>query len=470
MTTNEKKLIVSKSNPLLDMKNEMGLYQQRMFNLYLAAINPMKEETKQVSFTLSEFVRLIGITEVNPKKLHALARETVRMCVDLYEIEEKNGKKKANSTRMNYVNVWRRFRVDKDENGVWRVDLEAGEDVLQYMFEIKNLGYLNFPVIFALRMRSPIAEKLYEQCARYKDKKKFTILLEELKNRLGIAGQKSYKSYNRLKTSVLNRCIKEINEKTDIRVAIVSEERLRTRGKPVKSITFSVEKNPEFEQRKEDVEIQKLYERTMPVDAEMTPVDATADRQITLEAYELQKSFGLSDIEAATIIRDRDKYGLSDDRVRDVIEYAVSKRPQSKMGYIRSMLRKPEAALTKVTDHGKQAAKNQFNNFEQHTYDFDKLEKQLVPNDSLEEEIREEAEGYMLRDAEQEKEKSAEPIEKEQDAIMTDKDRPELPPYYIVIGSPDVTTRLAAYQALGISGESIKILTQEEYERLKGDK
>ena len=109
MNPDEKKLIVFKSNPLLDMKNEMGLYQQRMFNLYLAAINPMKEDTKKVSFTLSEFVRLIGITEINPKKLHALARDSVRMYVDLYAIEEKSGKKKADSNRMNYVNVWKRW-------------------------------------------------------------------------------------------------------------------------------------------------------------------------------------------------------------------------------------------------------------------------------------------------------------------------------------------------------------------------
>ena len=54
--TGKDKLIVHKSNPLLNMKNDMGLYLQRLFNLYLAAINPLKEDTKTVKFTLSEFV------------------------------------------------------------------------------------------------------------------------------------------------------------------------------------------------------------------------------------------------------------------------------------------------------------------------------------------------------------------------------------------------------------------------------
>ena len=429
MNPDEKKLIVFKSNPLLDMKNEMGLYQQRMFNLYLAAINPMKEDTKKVSFTLSEFVRLIGITEINPKKLHALARDSVRMYVDLYAIEEKSGKKKADSNRMNYVNVWKRFKVDKDESGQWTVELQAGDDVLPYMFEIKSLGYLNFPVIFALRMRSPIAEKLYEQCARYKDKKSFTISPEELKKRLGIANKESYKS----------------------------EERLRKRGKPVKSITFSVEANPAFKQRKEDGEIQALHEKSMPIDVEMTPVDATADRQLTLEAYELQQSYGFSDVEAETIIRDRDKYGLSDDRVREVIDYVIAQKPQNRMAYIRSMLRKPDADLVIVTKAGKQAARNPFNQFEQNSYDFDELEEQLLSNglDVL-------TENEPVSDKGQGEGRTEEASDKEPEDLWD-----TLPPYYIVMGDPDVPKRLAAYQALGIPGEKIKILTMEEYERLK---
>ena len=64
------KLVVSKSNPLLDIKNELGLYMQRMLNIYLSAINPLKEETKYVRFSLSDFVELLDITEVSSKKLH----------------------------------------------------------------------------------------------------------------------------------------------------------------------------------------------------------------------------------------------------------------------------------------------------------------------------------------------------------------------------------------------------------------
>lgn len=436
MTKDENKLMVYKSNPVLDMKNEMSLYQQRLFNLYLAAINPLNEDTKKVVFSLNEFVQLLDITGVSGKKLHALARETVRMYVDLYALDEDGGRKKADSKRLNYVAMWKRFKVDKNEHGEWYVELEAGEEVLPYLFEIKSLGYLNFPVLFALRMRSPIAEKLYEQAARFRDTGFFVISLEELKKRLGVAGKKSYESYNKFKTSVLNRCIEEINEKTDIKLSIMREERLHRRGSPVRNISFSVEKNENYIEEEADEQIRKIYEKSMPIETTMTPVDATADRQISMEAYELQEDYGFNTIEAETILADKKKYGLSDRRVKEVIEYAMSKQPDNIMGYIRNMLRRPNADLTGRSG----ASKNLFNEFMKSDYgDIDELEKEL-----LDEWV------------------AGKPEEKAEQA--------GLPPYYIVIGSPDVPQRLSAYQALGISGEQIRILTKEEYEKLSGNR
>lgn len=432
MTKDENKLMVYKSNPVLDMKNEMSLYQQRLFNLYLAAINPLNEDTKKVMFSLNEFVQLLDITGVSGKKLHTLARETVRMYVDLYALDEDGGRKKADSKRLNYVAMWKRFKVDKNEHGEWYVELEAGEEVLPYLFEIKSLGYLNFPVLFALRMRSPIAEKLYEQAARFRDTGFFVISLEELKKRLGVAGKKSYESYNKFKTSVLNRCIEEINEKTDIKLSIMREERLHRRGSPVRNISFSVEKNENYIEEEADEQIRKIYEKSMPIETTMTPVDATADRQISMEAYELQEDYGFNTIEAETILADKKKYGLSDRRVKEVIEYAMSKQPDNIMGYIRNMLRRPNADLTGRSG----ASKNLFNEFMKSDYgDIDELEKELLDE-------------WVVGKPEEKAEQAG------------------LPPYYIVIGSPDVPQRLAAYQALGISGEQIRILTKEEYENL----
>ena len=170
----------------------------------------------------------------------------------------------------------------------------------------------------------------------------------------------------------------------------------------------------------------------MPIETTMKPVDATADRQISMEAYELQEDYGFNTIEAETILADKKKYGLSDRRVKEVIEYAMSKQPDNIMGYIRNMLRRPNADLTGRSG----ASKNLFKEFMKSDYgDIDELEKELLDE-------------WVVGKPEEKAEQAG------------------LPPYYIVIGSPDVPQRLAAYQALGISGEQIRILTKEEYENL----
>ena len=373
MPNKEPKMTVYKSNPILDMKNNMSLYQQRMFNLYLAAINPMKEESRTVKLPLAEFVRLIGIKQVKPQKLRSIARETMGLSVDLYELNYQEGKKKADPMSMCLVHMWRYIKVEKDKKDVWQVEMEASEEILPYLFNLKPLGYLNFNVIKALSMGSLIAEKLYEQCARYKNRGFFTITPEELRARLGIADKASYKSYNTFKTVILARCMKEINEKTDIFVKIAKEERMSTKGKPVKSITFSVTDNPSYVQEKEEAELKALCEKSLPVE-----IDTDEDWKVEISAADLKDEYGLTHSEAEVVISEMETYSLTADRVREVIEYALMQKPVNRIGYIRTLLQKPDAKLSVDRCPSRPARTNAFLEFTQNSYDFDELEEELL--------------------------------------------------------------------------------------------
>ena len=266
---------------------------------------------------------------------------------------------------MNYVNVWKRFKIDQDDKGEWFVELEAHEDVLPYMFDLKELGYLNFPVLYALRMRSNIAEKLYEQCARYRRLKTFSISPDDLKARLGVSEKASYKSYNKFKTVLLARCIREINENTDLHVEIVGEERKRSRGAPVNRIVFAVSSNPQHKKQKADEDIEKLCEKDLPIDVKMTPVEVMAEEKkedmVTVLAGILRE-LGLKDDEIKVVLQDQKKLALPDERVKEVVAYVVSKNSKNRIGYIRTMLRQPKAVLKVVSEEekAKPGYRNQF--------------------------------------------------------------------------------------------------------------
>lgn len=442
-------LIISKSNPLLNMRNEFNLYEQRMLNLYLAKINPLDEKSRHVCVTLAQFVRLIGIKEVSAKKLRALAQKALELKVDLYEVETDDAGKKHTTMEMDWVNVWERFTVKANKDGELCVELLASPSIMPYMFQIQDLGYGRITYLCAMRLRSTKAEKLYEQCARFKDKGVFTITLDNLRQRIGISKDTdAYKSYNRLKNSVLKRCIQDINNKTDIVVSIVKENRLQLRGKPVKSVTFSVRPNKEFKIDEADKELENLYkeeEMKRIVDiSEIKPFELESDKQITLDQYALQQEYGLSESNAKTILYDKDKLGLSDERLREVIEYAIKNTNDpdgNPIGLIRHLFRHGSTPLEDKSTINAQSDKNPFNRFEQNKYDFDQLEKEI-----LGEGIAEEADPRVP--------------EKEKDTQSE-----SLPPYYIVIGDPHMAERLAAYATLGVV-DNIKVLTPEEHRKL----
>lgn len=424
---------IIKSNPLLDTKNDMKLTQQRMFNIYLALINPADERSKTVKFPLDDFVRLTGIKEANGKKLRMVGYEAMGLTLDLCDLEEAATGKRRASGEMKLRHLWESFTVNKDKTGRWYVELEAHRDVLPYMFGIKDLGYTPISLAASLSLRSVIAEKLYEQCLRYRKSGTFTVSVEHLKERLGVSGQKAYTEYRRFKDRVLKRAVDELNKKADICV-LMTENRSSAHGSPVQSITFTVTDNPDFDAASAEEKVRALFvdnEEGKPAPAgRMAPVEMFSETKApdpgiargvmdngALNAGVLRSKWGFTEREAANILKDMEKYSLSGRCVEEVINHVMQRqqdggRIRNPVGYIRALLAEPELVLKGDMDireagepensghvpsgqilqteaHGicpdgeeqrtiRPNSKNSFNNFEQNVYDFDTLEKELL--------------------------------------------------------------------------------------------
>lgn len=417
---------IIKSNPLLDARNDMRLTQQRMFNIYLALINPADERSKTVRFPLEDFVRLTGIKEANGKKLSMVGYEAMGISLDLCDLEEAATGKRRAAGKMKLRHLWESFTVDKDKNGRWYVQLEAHREVLPYMFGIKDLGYTPVSLVASLSLRSVITEKLYEQCLRFRKPGTFTISVEHLKERLGVSGQKAYTEYRRFKDRVLKRAVDELNKKTDIYVT-VKENRARAHGSPVQSVTFVITDNPAFDAAEAEEKARALFmdneEGRTEGKGRMAPVEITSETDAAavsapetgnmpgpgvpgagmdtdvLDAGTLQSRWGFSKKEAEDILRDKEKYSLSSRRLEEVISYVMRRQEDNGMirnpvGYIRVLLAEPDLNLgsSLPAQNGREGAacrpdsgdpvrpksRNAFNDFEQNIYDFDALEKELL--------------------------------------------------------------------------------------------
>ena len=125
--------------------------------------------------------------------------------------------------------------------------------------------------------------------------------------------------------------------------------------------------------------------------------------------------------------------------------------PVEKVKEINDMIIKDPVTLKIAGDIAKgkknKKSKNAFNQFEQNTYDFDELEKDILSGSAAD------VDEYVESNTHEEKGQG--PIKE------------TLPPYYIVVGHPDVEERLKIYGSAGIPVGQIKILSQEMYDRLK---
>lgn len=241
MTKNKKKnYIIEKSNPILEARNDMTLQQLRFFNIYLALINPLDENTKRVSLPLQTISDLLKV-ELNELAVRKMGKACMQLYIDLADFDKEAKKRGAMQLR----HMFQKFDVDKDNDGVWMVTMQADEDILPYLFDIKTMGYLKYSLYNVLTLDGKVQIKLYEVLKLGQGLKNYTLALDDLKARLGVSDTKSYIAYKKFKQAVLDRCIKEINEKTDIRVKF-EEIRGPGRGRPVNAIRFYVLKNRDW--------------------------------------------------------------------------------------------------------------------------------------------------------------------------------------------------------------------------------
>ena len=124
--------------------------------------------------------------------------------------------------------------------GTGTIELEFNEYAIPYLFDLKN-NFTSFQVQAALNLPSKHAKRIYQICSQWKDKgqtKKITIL--DLKQTLGLADDRGNEEYTILamfKKKVLDVSVKQINEKTDLRI----DYQLEKVGRAFQNIFFTVQ-------------------------------------------------------------------------------------------------------------------------------------------------------------------------------------------------------------------------------------
>lgn len=220
--------IIQKSRPLVSLwRSNLSLAEFKILDMYLSRINSREPENRVVTFEKGEIEKCLGVSRIRTEVL-------VKRLVNLGQGIKINDDESENGFQI--IWLFEHASCKKDKFGTWTVKLECSSKAMDYFFNIENIGYLRYKLrcISGLTSRYSYILFLYLESNRFR--KKWEIEVNELKEILNCNKEASYSQFKRFHDSVLKRCHRELNEKTECKFTY---EPIKN-GKYVVSIRFTL--------------------------------------------------------------------------------------------------------------------------------------------------------------------------------------------------------------------------------------
>ena len=288
MRDKDNDLVVVKANRMIqDYKYTLSKTEMRVVNAIISNINSPKYDTELnvMEFNIKEFCELLGFDRSQAGGTeYRILKNTLR------------GLSSKTSDYIDFGDYETIVRwIDKPvfEKGSGTVKLKLDDDLKPFLLQAN--GYIQSKLHYYFDMNSKYSMRLYELLRSWDGCKQKEFSLEEL--RLSIdATKSSHTQFGKLKQSVLDPAVKEINEHTDLNVSYTT----RTRGKKVLSVIFAISK-------KEGEELNAISSNSSH--KEIAPVEDDNEnvQQFTVDDYE-------------EVEKTKEKPSLTEQRLREQIE------------------------------------------------------------------------------------------------------------------------------------------------------
>lgn len=218
--------IVKKSNYfIMNSCYDLTLEEQKLILTLASMVQPTDEEFKPYLFKISDFIKLLGITDQS--KYSEIPKITKGLMKKVFEIDE--GKKVLQVAWLSSAEY---------ESGSGQVELMFSPKLKPYMLKLSDM-FTQYKLTNILSMKSKYSPRIYEilKCNEFKKQGKIVIELTELRKLL--KAENIYPRYYDFKKNVLEATQKELDQLTDISFDF-NENRERRK---VKEIEFIISKN-----------------------------------------------------------------------------------------------------------------------------------------------------------------------------------------------------------------------------------
>ena len=231
---NPDNLLVQKSNPLLTLsETNMTLAELKILDAYLSRIDSHDPEKRFIRLEKGQIENILGVTQIKPHDLE-------KRIDNLFQtITIRDERKPKGFTK---IALFEKATCYQDDDGLWQVDLGASWSAMEYIFNPETIGYLRYRLANVINLTSRYSYILYLYLEHNRYRKSWEIELDELKAMLRCEAE-TYKQFFRFNGLVLNKCHKELTEKTTLRFTYSPVRR----GRTVRAIRFTVETLPLLE-------------------------------------------------------------------------------------------------------------------------------------------------------------------------------------------------------------------------------
>lgn len=222
---NPDELLVQKSNPLLSLtETDMTLPEFKILDAYLARIDSHNDERRTVVFEKGKMEELLGVTKISQKDL----KERLK---NLYKVVELEDETLKNGFRT--VGLFEEATASQDEDGLWNITLTCTQAARRYIFNIENIGYLQYRLRNVINLTSRYSYVMFMYLENNRFRKEWDVSLDDLKRMMKCTGE-SYDEFKIFNARILKACQRELEEKTSIRYSYSPLKR----GRRVNGIHF----------------------------------------------------------------------------------------------------------------------------------------------------------------------------------------------------------------------------------------
>lgn len=204
-------MMIKKASGLIQMTNNLTMEQRKIYNYLLFIV----KETLRSNMEQRRFeANIIDIKKYTGAQNNSHIKESIE--------KMQRTEVKFNVLGKDKRKHWERFNliIDVDANEEGFISFSVTEELIAVINYPEIYGLIDLKVIKDLKSKYSVT--IYEFVSDYLKIGKKRVNLDDFKTMMGIDPQSSYKRFFDFKTRVINPSIKEINEKTSIRLVVES--------------------------------------------------------------------------------------------------------------------------------------------------------------------------------------------------------------------------------------------------------